>query len=313
MGSEEDNNTTPISPSTAVSPYPGDISTSPLPDPAPSFIPRLSQVHPSPPGWKRGWKYPGEQGLGRAGQRSFDVGTTKAGAGGKGNRDAGSSGMHFKRNSESFEDQFLPRKQTALLGLLQSPHPAKVSGAGLCSRQPLGSCLSRVGCWGARGRLGLLLRRESRNYRRVTSPSWPQGEGESRSEQSFTGQLMSVLPRWMQSGCLAEGGKGTGGKEETPGTPRTRSHRQAESRSRTIPFPGFPSPGKTTAFCVGVFFKQSSNSAFSGLPEPGLRSKQGMLSLAKPLLTLTHITSFRFTSTELAFLEQLLEKGRGGE
>lgn len=62
------------------------------------------------------------------------------------------------------------------------------------------------------------------------------------------------------------------------------------------------------SLCVCAFLNQRSNSAFSGLLEAGLRKKQGMLSLAKPLLTLTHITSFRFTSTELPFLEQLLEK-----
>lgn len=43
------------------------------------------------------------------------------------------SRLHFKSNINSFENQFLPRKQTALPGLLESPKscsPAfKVSGA----------------------------------------------------------------------------------------------------------------------------------------------------------------------------------------
>lgn len=121
-----------------------------------------------------------------------------------------------------------------------------------------------------------------------------------------------------QGGCnqdaLQREGRGLelgGRKEETPSTPRTRSHCRGESRlsQQDYSISWISIIRKTTAFMFVRFFKQSSNSAFSGLLEPGLRNKQGMLSLAKPLLTLTHITSFRFTSTELASLEQLLEKG----
>lgn len=100
-------------------------------------------------------------------------------------------------------------------------------------------------------------------------------------------------------------------KEETPSTPRTRSHCWGEScalAAGLFHFLDFHHQ-ENDSVCVCVVFNQSSNSAFSGLLEPGLRNEQGMLSLAKPLLMLTHITSFRFTSTELAFLEQLLEKG----
>lgn len=107
-------------------------------------------MYSSPPGRSVGLEIPRRAGprrwLGGAGQRSFDVETTKAGAGGKGNRDAGKSGMHFKRSSESFEDQFLPRKQTALPGLLQSPSPALPlpKFLELCLRQSSGRCLSHL-------------------------------------------------------------------------------------------------------------------------------------------------------------------------
>lgn len=68
-------------------------------------------------------------------------------------------------------------------------------------------------------------RREGRNCSRVTSPSWPQGEGESRSKQLFTERLMNVLPRWMQSGFLAAGGKGTGaGEGERRRPPAPQGH-----------------------------------------------------------------------------------------
>lgn len=116
--------------------------------------------------------------------------------------------------------------------------------------------------WGARWRPGLLLlpaeqwQEWGRNYSRVTSPSWPQGEGESGSEQLFTEQLMNVLPRWMQSGLLQREGRGLelgwekGGDPPAPQGHAATAGVRAQLSQHDYSFSWTSITRKTTAFVL---------------------------------------------------------------
>lgn len=131
---------------------------------------------------------------------------------------------------------------------------------------------------------------------------------------------MSGLLTWMQAGFFA------GGKR------RTKARAAGEGRRPSVPLGTWPPPPphrlkvrlppavQQDYFIFWIFHSQESHSfvlacfddsygsAFSGLPELGLRNKQQMLLLPKLLLALTLITSFRFMLTELFLLERFFER-----
>lgn len=197
-------------------------------------LPQEPKCIPAPLGGVWGWKYPREQGRGGGSaeqgsaplmleqQRRVREGKV-IGMLGRAGCISNGAARALKINSSQGNKLLFPGSSRApvLLSLSRS-FWSSVKGnlwAGVCPTwmwllEDPGGGLGCSCCPLSKGR------REGRNCSRVTSPSWPQGEGESRSKQLFTERLMNVLPRWMQSGFLAEGGKGTGAGEGERGDPQ---------------------------------------------------------------------------------------------